>query len=135
MKRFSIALVVLGLTAGASAFADGLDDSIDGDRTTISPADVTATPEMWFYQQELLRRENPRTAVREKSELRAAQRMSRLASMRWFGFSNTRPTANPDCVHGPYSPRWVSNGYMPSEWTGVGNSTVIHSASRSVHRY
>jgi hypothetical protein len=58
-----------------------------------------------------------------------------LAALAWFGMSNSRPQANPDPVHGPYSAHWVSNGYQPAEWVGVGGSTVIVQVDRGNGRY
>jgi hypothetical protein len=92
---------------------------------TLSPGEIQATPEMWFYEQERLFYADPKNAVRANAEFRAYQRARRLAALRWYGFSNSRPLANPDPIHGIYSPRWVGNGYIPSHWIGGGGSTVI----------
>ena len=89
---------------------------------------------MWFYEQERLRYQDPKNAVRANAEFRAAQRMRRRAALKWYGLSNSRPTANTDPVHGTYSPRWISNGYNPSHWSGVGNTTVVI-AQDPVRRY
>jgi hypothetical protein len=77
------------------------------------------TPEMWFYQQESRRWEDPRQAVRRKAEFKAAQRERRIAAMQWYGFSNSRPTVNPILFSGSYSPGWGSN-YRgdPDLWRG-----------------
>ena len=80
---------------------------------------------MWFYEQERLFYADPKNAVRANAEFRAYQRARRLAAQRWYGFSNSRPQANPDPIHGTYSPRWVGNGHNPSHWIGGGGSTVI----------
>jgi hypothetical protein len=101
--------------------------------TIISPGEVAATPEMWFYEQERLRYADPRQAVRAQAEYRAMQRSRRLAAMKWFGFSNSRPIANPDPVHGIYSPRFVGNGYLPSYWVGSGSSVIV--AQQPARRY
>jgi hypothetical protein len=59
-------------------------------------------------------------AVRANADLRAQQRQHRIESMKWFGFSNSRPRASSDPFHGDYSPGWVSSsGYYPSRWNGV----------------
>jgi hypothetical protein len=92
---------------------------------TLSPGEIQATPEMWFYEQERLFYADPKNAVRANAEYRAYQRARRLAALRWYGFSNSRPIASPDPFHGTYSPRWVGNGYIPSHWIGGGGSTVI----------
>lgn len=91
----------------------------------ISPGEVPATPEMWFYQQGLQQYQDPKVAVREKAEYRTEQRMRRLASLKWFGFSNSRPTAGIDGLHGDYSPSWTANNsHYPFRWNGYGQPWV-----------
>jgi hypothetical protein len=52
---------------------------------------------------------------------RFEQRTRRLESQRWFGISNTRPTASVDPYDGDYSPGWVSNYlFYPYRWVGGG---------------
>ncbi|HUY89588.1 MAG TPA: hypothetical protein VMV10_12710 [Pirellulales bacterium] len=82
------------------------------------------TPEMWFYQQEMRRYEDPRAAVRRKAEFRAAQRQRRIAAMDWYGFSNSRPLANPTPFSGGvYAPGWISNNNRhPMQWSGGGRT-------------
>lgn len=86
--------------------------------TIASPGQVQATPEMWFYQQELARYNvpNPKTLVRVEAEQKAAQRRARIAAMQWYGYSNSRPTAGIDPVDGPLSPQWIGNGYNSYYW-------------------
>jgi hypothetical protein len=86
----------------------------------ISPGDVKVTPQMWFYEQAMRNYKDPKMAVRAAADLRADQRQRRIESMKWFGFSNSRPRASSDPFHGDYSPGWVSvPGYFPSRWNGV----------------
>jgi hypothetical protein len=104
--------------------------------TTATPIDlsagqVTATPEMWFYTQELRRYDDPRNAIRAQAAMKTAQRNARLAAMQWYGLSNSRPLTGVDCLHGVYAPRWVSNGYNPAEWVGAAGATTIYYAPRS----
>ena len=44
----------------------------------ITPGEVAATPEMWFYQEQMSRRDDPKEALRRKAEFRTAQREARL---------------------------------------------------------
>jgi hypothetical protein len=144
MKRLSLLLFVISLAAVSRALGqaptDPLIDTTAGQPRvtthgpTLSPGELQATPEMWFYEQERQRYLDPKNAVRANAESRAAQRARRLAALRWFGFSNARPTANPDPFHGSYSPRWVSGGYVPSQWSSVGSATVVIAPDR-VRRY
>jgi hypothetical protein len=88
--------------------------------TAVSPGELKATPEMWFYDQALRQYKDPQMAVRAQADLRVQQRQRRLESMKWFGLSNSRPRASSDPFHTDYSPGWVSNpGYYPSRWNGV----------------
>ena len=95
---------------------------------TQEPTGLTQTPEMWFYEQERTRWENPQEAVRRKAEFRSAQRSQRIASAQWYGMSNSRPYASPTPLSGSYSPTWVSNNlFDPNGWR-VGrdtNSTTV----------
>jgi hypothetical protein len=138
MKKFALALVV-GLLPATVCFGQQPAERLATERPArdtgrmISPGE---TPEMWFYEQERRRSEDPQAIVIANAQQRAAERHARLAAMAWFGMSNSRPQANPDPVHGPYSPRWVSNGYQPAEWVGAGGSTtVILQADRGSSRY
>ena len=79
------------------------------------------TPEMWLYMQEMNRHDDPKTAVRRKAEFRTAQRQRRIAAREWFGYSNARPTVNPDPYMAGYSAHWSANNAMrPDQW--IGNS-------------
>jgi hypothetical protein len=87
--------------------------------TAIDPASQTVPPELWYYSEQVRRHDDPAQAVRRKAELRAEQRMGRIAAMKWFGFSNARPQASPIPMMGAYSPAWVGNGLDPYDWVGV----------------
>lgn len=94
--------------------------------TAVSLGELKATPEMWFYDQNLRRYNDPKVAVRANAEMRAEQRLRRIESMRWFGLSNIRPRTSSDPLHGDYSAGWVSNpGYYPLRWNGVGQPVYL----------
>lgn len=112
---FALSLASLGLCSVASAQINGARKEADK-RAQLVPAQVT--PEMWVYSQELRRYEDPQQAVRRKAELRAAQRMERIAAMKWYGFSNSRPQANPVPFMSSYSPAWVGSGLNRYDWYG-----------------
>ena len=128
--------ICLLLTIAASGLAQKptATDMPFGD--AISVGEVTPTPEMWFYQQHYRQYQDPKVAVRYKAEERAAQRRGRLAAMRWFGFSNSRPRAGTDPVHSDYSPAWTS-GHMnyPFRWGGYGTAAVVVRPVRSTRIY
>ncbi len=76
---------------------------------------------MWFYDQQMRQYQDPKMMARQKAEFHAQQRMRRIESMKWFGFSNSRPAVGSDPVNGDYAPHWTSNAnYFPSRWNGVG---------------
>jgi hypothetical protein len=144
MKRFGYLLLVISFAGTSPAPAQNPNSPsqessaarmrVTSPAPTLSPGELQATPEMWFYEQERQRYQDPKSAVRANAEYRAGQRARRLAALKWFGFSNSRPTANPDPFHGSYSPRWVSGGYIPSQWHGGGSSTVVIAQER-LRRY
>jgi hypothetical protein len=82
----------------------------------ISPGEVQATPEMWFYEQAIRRYDDPKNAVRAAAEFKANQRRARIAAMDWYGYSNLRPASGIDPFAGPLSPTWIGNGYYPQTW-------------------
>ncbi len=101
----------------------------------ISPGDVAATPDMWFYEQSLRQYNDPKSVVRQKAEFRTAERMRRMAALRWFGFSNSRPMVGSDPIHGDYGPFWGSgNVYQPSRWSGTRSPSVVVAPSNSSGR-
>jgi hypothetical protein len=83
-------------------------------------SDLKATPEMWFYERYMQEYKNPKNAVRANAEFAAQQRANRLAAMRWFGFSNSRPRVGCDPVN-VSPPAWTSNRPLqPNQWQGTG---------------
>jgi hypothetical protein len=121
MKRIAVSLVLILLCSAASLRAErptsntGLGSSI-----SLSAGEVKSTPEMWFYDQAMREYKDPQMAVRAKAEFRAQSRQRRLESLKWFGFSNSRPRAVSDPFHNDYSPSWVASpGFYPSRWNGV----------------
>ncbi len=131
MKRLTFAVTMLLVLVAVPAMAQQATPTPATAVQTptalgISPGEVPATPEMWFYQQELQRQQDPKEAVRAKAEFRANQRQRRMAASKWFGISNSRPSAGVDCVHGDYSPRWTSNNTLyPFRWSGYGQPQVV----------
>ena len=87
-----------------------------------SPNQVQQTEDMWFYMQELRRHDDPLMAIRRKEELKARQRRGRIAAMKWYGYSQSRPSANPMPFTGYHSPMWAGNGCDPYLW--IGNAYV-----------
>jgi hypothetical protein len=58
----------------------------------------------------------PRTLHQQNAIARGQQRQARLASMAWYGMSNSRPTASPTPFSSMYSPAWQMPGGRPFAW-------------------
>ena len=116
------------LPAAAQETGKNTDNTAsDATSGVLSAGTVPATAEMWFYEQQLREYLNPKLAVRRKAEFQAKQRRQRIAAMRWFGFSNQRPTASPDPFNGDYSPSWTgANVLHPFRWNGCGYTGGVY---------
>jgi len=113
--------------AGAKEPAERLPERRQSLRRDWQPS-LTAppsSPELWLYEQERQRYEDPKAAVRRAAEYRATQRQRRIESRKWFGYSNSRPIASPNPWYDTYSPMWVGNSFFPYEWAGVGPSVAV----------
>jgi len=132
MKRLSVTLFALMVLSALPAMAQtGRETAPKNPSTEVA----NPTPEMWLYEQYRQQYNDPKVAVRRNAEFKAHQRANRLASMRWFGFSNSRPKATSDPYHGQiYSPAWTGpNPRYPFRWQGggyVGGTTFIVPAYR-----
>jgi hypothetical protein len=119
MKRISLCVLSLQLFALVSV-ASAQDPRFDGRKSApgIAPAVAVAevSPEMWYYQQQIQRYDDPWQAVRRNAEQRAAQRQARVAAQKWYGYSKARPTANATPWGVTYSPQWSGNTYRPFNW-------------------
>ncbi len=58
-------------------------------------------------------------AIHRKAAMKAEMRGRRLATQKWFGYSNLRPTASATPFLSTYSPSWTGNSAHPSHWTGT----------------
>jgi len=126
MKWLLVALSVCFLAVTVPAVAVGQGSADLGYSVGISAGQVTPTPDMWFYEQQLQQYLDPKMMVRQKAEFKSAQRRYRIAARKWYGFSNSRPIAGIDPVHGTYSPGWTSgNNLYPFRWGNTGPATVI----------
>jgi hypothetical protein len=127
MKRGLLALLFVALSAGvASAQNPRL-------RTEPQPAapdqmslgQLTPTPSMWFYQQDMENFMDPKMALRRRAEFTSWQRKMRIATRKWYGLSNARPSA----AHTPftyyYSPYWAGNSGHPLVWRAPYRTPVV----------
>ena len=89
--------------------------------STASPGEAQISREARAHEQHLLQSQAQEESVHRAAMARFEQRTRRLESQRWFGISNTRPTASVDPYDGDYSPGWVSNYlFYPYRWVGGG---------------
>jgi hypothetical protein len=91
------------------------------------PGSVVPAPEMTPYPYPGAERPivDAKTLIQQRAAQEAAARNRRLAALRWFGYSNSRPVAGVDCIHGDYSPSWTSNNpHYPFRWVGAGPTWV-----------
>lgn len=91
----------------------------------ISWGQLQPTADMWLYEQEKQDSLDPKLAVRRKAAQKTAQRQARIASMKWYGMSNSRPYANPTPLCGLYSPGWHANRYSSYGWTNGGGYPLM----------
>jgi hypothetical protein len=101
------------------------------DSSHISWGQLQPTASMWLYEQEKQDYLDPKLAVRRKAARKTAERQARIASMKWYGMSNSRPVANPTPFCGIYAPGWHANSYDSFRWTYNGGYplTVTRPAS------
>jgi hypothetical protein len=106
------------LTAGATLRAQdlGRDNSpADGER------------DQTWYRQPTTYQSDTRAIIQQKAQVRAAQRDARLASLSWYGMSNSRPTAAPTPFTSLYSPVWQQPGGRPFAWnTACWPTSVVY---------
>jgi hypothetical protein len=102
----------------------------DQNHVPLSLGTLAPTPEMWFYDQAMRQYQDPHLQVRQKAEFEMAQRQRRLAAQRWFGISNSRPSAETTPMTGTYAPSWVSNTQNPMQWAGQGGSAQLYQSAR-----
>ena len=87
----------------------------------VSPGDALMNREARTHEQHLLQSQAQAESVHRAAIARADQRTRRLESQRWFGISNSRPTASVDPYNGDYSATWTSNyPFYPLRWVGGG---------------
>lgn len=80
------------------------------------------TTQPWSYQEYQRERPDTMAIARARAQFRAQQREYRIATRKWFGYSNLRPVASPTPFMGTYSPTWASNTARPYVWSGAGGT-------------
>jgi hypothetical protein len=134
MKRFPIALcAVLLVATGTMALAGNpVEKARPTSGTAIAAGELTPTPDMWFYQQYQQQYQNPKEMVHRNADFKAAERLRRLNSQKWFGASNQRPKVTSDPYNGDYTASWVSsNPFYPNRWQSFGVPVAIYARDRN----
>jgi hypothetical protein len=70
--------------------------------------------ESWYREQAA--KPDAKAVAQQKAMVRADQRMARMASMQWYGMSNSRPQASGTPFSTRYSPLWEMPGGRPYAW-------------------
>ncbi|MEX2176000.1 MAG: hypothetical protein WD872_16680 [Pirellulaceae bacterium] len=133
MQRTLVSLVLVA-ASGSLAGAQEPHAPILGQEITPSVTPATVTPEMWFYSQEVRRQDDPKVALRRRAEYVAQQRQMRIAAMKWYGLSNSRPSVSANPHLGVYSPAWVGNGYDRYDWVGGYPRAAIYVVPLTIQR-
>lgn len=115
-----------GIVLVTASFANAQQPTVPApQQPSISMGELTPTPSMWFYQQQMDNYLNPALAVRRAAEQRAAARDARIEARKWFGYSNARPVAS----HTPFTnwsgPQWAGNGHDRWHWWGTGPTHIV----------
>lgn len=98
------------------------------------PQSTVTSDDGWYYDAPP-ERPQKRTIIQEKAALRAEQRMARLAASRWYGISNSRPTASAMPFTTMYSHAWQMPGGRPFAWYVSSRPVIIlRSPSPIVYR-
>ncbi|HTN75710.1 MAG TPA: hypothetical protein VL096_10710 [Pirellulaceae bacterium] len=124
---FSMALMLACATAGAqepNVFEN--PGAAPGVRPGAAAETRQITPEMYRYLADLQRYGGPTDLTRQRAQLKAQQRMERMASAKWYGMSNSRPQASATPFMGSYSPTWSSNSPNPFVWRDYSNYRTSH---------
>lgn len=72
--------------------------------------------------------------AKQKAMARGQARQARLEALRWYGFSNSRPTAATMPFTTMYSPAWQMPGGRPFAWYTTARPIIVLDASPTVVR-
>jgi hypothetical protein len=120
-------LVGLAMAAASQAVAQGFDtlppaaDARFSEEYTSTPYVQTTAPS---YESNAVE-STARTVQQQNAQTRGQQRQLRLASMAWYGMSNSRPTASPTPFASMYSPAWQMPGGRPFAWSSFNRPTYL----------
>ena len=128
MKRVLVSLAMAMVLSAASAQGQDFEPVTLDDPKPAVEKQYTLTPEMYRYLSDLQRYGGPTDVTRQRAMQAAEARKQRLAAMKWYGHSNSRPMAAATPFMGDYSPRWSSNSTNPYEWRDRGQHQTFISS-------
>ena len=76
-----------------------------------------AREQSWNREQKINTKSPAQAIIQQKAQVRAEQRQERMASMSWYGMSNSRPNAATTPFTSRYSSTWEMPGGRPYSWT------------------
>ena len=73
-----------------------------------------------------LRAPTPRQIIQQKAQIRAVQRMNRMAALEWYGYSKARPRTTTTPFTGLYGSQWQSRSLgRPAAWYASRPTVII----------
>ncbi len=120
MRRFLLALFVLTISAGSllaqeSAFRFVNEPFAEENRVEANADDEGSSSE---YRSSYADGTDTKSLVQKNAIFRADQRRRRIASRKWFGYSNSRPIVAAGPYMTAYSPAWAGNPWTSYYWYG-----------------
>ncbi len=128
IRTFGLKLVAISALAITVPASSALAQEFAEEPTASMPA----ATESWYPKVE--KRNDVPTVAQQKAMERGAQRMARLEASRWYGFSNSRPTASGMPFTTMYSPAWQQPGGRPFAWYTSSRPIVIYNMDSPVVR-
>jgi hypothetical protein len=122
IRNYGLAVAVAAALSASLAAPTGLAQEFPEG----AMENVTADDDSMYHSPAL--RPQPLSLAREKAVQRGQQRMARLEAMRWYGFSNSRPTAAAIPFTTMYSPAWQMPGGRPFAWYTSSRPIVIYAS-------
>lgn len=109
LMKLSGSAVVLAIGMAASACLAA------GDFMSVAATADKPPEQSWLREQQNVK-PTPSEIVQQKAQIRAQQRMDRMASSAWYGISNSRPTGGQTPFMSRYAPMWEMPGGRPFAW-------------------
>lgn len=113
------------ICCGVAAMLFAVTSPASAQRPSEEDRDIQNESDEWYYESGQMK-VDPLRVHQQKSAERAAQRRARIASMAWYGMSNSRPTASATPFTGMYSPAWQTPGGRPFAWYPRTYSSTVY---------